>query len=305
MDPIELMRKGRIKRYFRATRKLTVPGLISHITQRAAGKEPLFLEDSDYLDMLGLLKEVAGKHALQLYAFCLMPNHVHLLLSPREGGLHGAMRALFAQYATRFNRKYERKGHLFGGPYRQAVCLDEAYLLAASLYIHLNPVKAGLVEDPAKYRWSSCRIYSGERSPKTFVDPGLVLGMLAPDGSQARRRYAELLGRGFELRIKPVSEEKNAVEIFLSGLGARLPRLWVWLRERRREGKSHPTLAEAGEPWEERIAELRRGGFRHRPKTRAAVRHLIEQLCSRGYRREEIAQRLGVSRKTVYNLLRS
>ena len=71
-----------------------------------------------------------------------MPNHVHLLLSPTESNLYDAMRDVFARYAMMFNRKYERKGHLFGGPYRQAVCLDDSYLLAASLYIHLNPVKA-------------------------------------------------------------------------------------------------------------------------------------------------------------------
>jgi len=81
LDPIELIREGKVKRYFRATRKLNVPGVVSHITQRAAGKEPLFVEEADYLDMIRLLSEAATKHALLLYAFCLMPNHVHLLRS--------------------------------------------------------------------------------------------------------------------------------------------------------------------------------------------------------------------------------
>ena len=90
--------------------------------------------------MLGLLKEISGKHALTVLSFCLMPNHVHLLLKTGEKNLDQAMRDLFSRYATWFNRKYERKGHLFGGPYRQAVCLDDAYLLAVSIYIHLNPV---------------------------------------------------------------------------------------------------------------------------------------------------------------------
>jgi len=75
MDPAELIRQGKIKRYFRATKKLNVSGLVFHITQRAAGKEPLFVEDKDYLFMLGLLKEIVGKYSLAMYAFCLMPNH--------------------------------------------------------------------------------------------------------------------------------------------------------------------------------------------------------------------------------------
>ena len=82
------------------------------VTQRAAGKEPLFLENSDYLFMLGLLKEIADKYSLRIYAFCLMPNHAHLLFSPQEDNLYDAMRDLFSIYAKKFNWKYERKGHL-------------------------------------------------------------------------------------------------------------------------------------------------------------------------------------------------
>ena len=91
MDPLELIRQGKIKRYFRATRKLNIPNMVSHITQRAAGKEPLFLENGDYLFMLGLLKEIANNHTLRIYAFCLMPNHIHILLSPEEENLYDAM----------------------------------------------------------------------------------------------------------------------------------------------------------------------------------------------------------------------
>ncbi|MFH1993978.1 MAG: transposase [Pseudomonadota bacterium] len=94
MDPLDLITKHKIKRYFRATRKLNAPNIVSHITQRAAGKEPLFLEETDYLIMLGLMKEIAQNYELNIFAFCLMPNHVHLLLSPTESNLYDAMRDL-------------------------------------------------------------------------------------------------------------------------------------------------------------------------------------------------------------------
>ena len=174
MDIEDLIRSGKIKRFFRATRKLNVPQLVLHVTQRAAGKEPLFLEDADYLYLVWLLKEISTSHHLMIYAFCLMPNHLHLLFSTEGPNLYDAMRDLFARYATRFNRKYGRRGHLFGGPYRQAICLDDSYLIAASLYIHLNPVRANLADDPQRYRWSSCEQAKRWKSPSRRA-PSILL----------------------------------------------------------------------------------------------------------------------------------
>jgi len=94
-----------VSRIFRAKQKLNVPGLVSHITQRAAGKEPLFLEDADRSYMLGVLKDVTHKQSLNIYAFCLMGNHVHILLSTKEENLYDAMRDLFSRYAMWFNKR--------------------------------------------------------------------------------------------------------------------------------------------------------------------------------------------------------
>lgn len=141
MDVFDLIKEGKIKRFFRATWKLSAPDPVYRITRRAAGKESLFLENNDYLFMIRILRETSQNHPLRMHAFCLMQNHVYLLFSPQEDNLYDAMRNLFSRYVMRFNRKYQRKGHLFGGHYRQAVCPDDSYLLAASVYIHLNPVK--------------------------------------------------------------------------------------------------------------------------------------------------------------------
>lgn len=304
MDPIELIQEGKVKRYFRAEQKLNVSRMVFHITQRAAGKEPLFLENSDYLTMIWLLKELAGSHGVEFYAFCLMPNHVHLLCCLKTANLYDAMRDLFARYAIRFNKKYQRRGHLFGGPYRQAVCLDEAYVIAASLYIHLNPVKAGLADDPSKYRWSSCRLYTRHCGRKSFVDPGLVLGLLSPEASEARERYGVLLTTGMGVEIRPATEDKKAIVNFFSGLADKVPGLWSWLRQRSQKGEAQDAVLHESIYWEEKILALRREGLGRKPETKAAMRHAIEQLIARGYKREEIAARLEVSRKTVYNLLR-
>ena len=101
------------------------------VTQRAAGKEPLFLEDNDYLFMLAHLSEISQSFSLMMYAFCFMPNHVHLMFSPIEKNLYDAMRDLFSRYAMKFNQKYERKGHLSA---RHRSCLLISLYLGMKLF---------------------------------------------------------------------------------------------------------------------------------------------------------------------------
>jgi putative transposase len=305
MDPIDLIGQGRITRYFRATRKLNIPHLVSHITQRAAGKEPLFLEDRDFLVMLGLLKEIAQDYSLTMYAFCLMPNHVHILLSPQKENLYDAMRDLFSRYAMRFNKKYERKGHLFGGPYRQALCFDDSYLLAASLYIHLNPVRAGLVDDPLSYRWSSCRLYCDTDAPTSFVDPSFILALLPEAEGEGKKRYRQLLDKGSLLGAELVLEHENAIERFRIKLASLFPSIF------RRTDKTKKVSTPSGieilslEELEQQIEAIGKGNASRNPETRKAKKYLIEQLISRGYKRSEIAEQLGLSPKTIFNILKS
>jgi putative transposase len=302
MEPIDLIRQGKIKRFFRATKKLNVPNMVFHITQRAAGKEPLFLEDGDYLFMLGLMKEISKNRSLNMYAFCLMPNHLHLLFSPANANLYDTMRDLFSKYARNFNRKYERKGHLFGGPYRQAVCLDDSYLLAASLYIHLNPVKAGLAPDPLSYRWSSCRLYCDSEIHKSFVNPNFILDLL-PKTVGAKEEYRLLLQRGTDLEVGQISEQEDTIDRFRSKLASLFPSAFTKLTRRKQVlGQSGTDLLSV-EELEELIEQKRNGRTRSTPEGRKAKKYLVEQLIARGYKQTEIAEKLGVSRKTIYNIL--
>jgi putative transposase len=305
MDPLDLVTQGRIQRYFRATRKLNVPNLVFHITQRAAGKELLFLEDSDYLYMLGLLKEVAINYSLRIHAFCLMPNHVHLLLCPRTATLYDAMRDLFSRYAMRFNRKYERKGHLFGGPYRQAICLDDTYLLAASLYIHMNPVKANLVRESLSYRWSSCRLYCADDAPKSFIDASFVLSLLTKSSLEAKQKYRLLLKQGSALRTGYVLEEEDAIERFCAKLSSMFPSLFKGVERKKRVATLSGIDLLSLEELDRQIEEVKMSFSYKTPESRKAKKYLMEQLIARGFKRAEIAERLGISRKTVYNILKS
>lgn len=297
MDFDQLVLHGKVKRIFRAKRKITTPNIVSHITQRSAGKDPLFVEDSDYLYMLAQLKEIAGKRGLDVYSFCLMPTHIHLLASPRENELQEPMRDLFSRYAMRFNRKYMRKGHLFAGPYRQAVCLDDAYLLAASLYIHMNPVRAGLVDDPRNFRWSSIRVFHDLKARDSFLEPYFILRLLSSSEKTSKELYQELLMRSIELDVGDALEQVDAVARFRKALGRIFPAIFAKVGTRKHiPDRIGLSLLDEEEIENQLTAEVP-------PQSADARRFLIQQLIARGYKRQEIANKLNVSVKTVYNIL--
>lgn len=290
---------------FRSHRKPNVPNWVFHITQQAAGREVLFREEQDYSAKLVLLKKICEKYALRLYGFSLVPDHVDLLLSPEKANLNDAMRDLFSFYASKYNKKYNRRGHLFGGPYRQSTCPDNGYILAASLYIHLYPVTVGLARDPLRYRWSSCKFFAIEDPPVAFVDAESILGLLAEgDMKEGKRRYRELLkGAGRFKSSNPPGVD--GVEELRFSLGDLFPSLFSALNQRK--GPAGPPDPEilGLEELRERIYALRSARLPNSNETRDAKRYLISQLVTRGYKQERIAELLGISRKTVYNLLKS
>ena len=299
MITLDDFENGRVKRIFRARQKINAPGVISHIIQRASGAERLFHEEDDYLEMLVRLKTVSKAFETEFIAFVLMPNHVHLLLRQSEANLHEAMRELFSRYARRHNKKYERKGHLFGGRYRQAVCFDEAYFLAVSLYIHLNPVRAGLVVQPTDYRWSSCRLYTEAPVTQSFVSPQRVFALLSKNPKEAQGIYREMLEEGRKIKTGEALEDQRAIHDLqwsLSNVFHFLGKLATLPKD---ETSQHWDETEL----EERIAAFPEGRIHPLPRDKEAKRYLVEQLISRGFARKEIAQKLGVSRKTLYNLL--
>lgn len=304
MDFQDVIAHGGLQRVFRARYKINEPGYISHITQRAAGKEPLFLEDDDYLSMLGLLKEGAEKFRIKFYALCLMPNHIHILIEPQEKNLAEAMRSVYSRYAVRFNRKYQRRGHLFGGPYRQAICLDSTYLLTASVYIHLNPVREGLSDSADAYRWSSCALYCQARAKDSFVDPLPILQLVDPDPDTARTEYSQILGCSRGAEPENVLEQEGAIEKFCTRLAEMFPSLFHKLAGRpEKEAKGEEGKLDIAF-LEDMIKEFDPRPVR-KPQSKEAKKYVVRQLLARGFKKTEIAAKLQVTRKTVYNILNS
>jgi len=299
VNPIDELESGRIKRFFSARRKINAPGVISHVTQRASGAEKLFHEEDDYLEMLARLKQISQTYELEFVAFILMANHIHLLLLQREANLNEAMRDLFSKYARRHNKKYERKGHLFGGRYRQAVCLDEAYFIAVSLYIHLNPVRAGLVLQPRDYRWSSCRLFTDSDVGESFVSPQKILELLSLDSLRAKDIYREMLEEGRKIKMGEVLEDRRAIHDLQTNLSGVFHLFRKLAKLRKDDRPKHWRDSDL----DQRILSFAGDGIHRLPSDKTAKKYLVEQLISRGFTRKEIAQKLGISRKTIYNLL--
>ncbi len=132
-----------------------------HVTQRGNRREDIFFTDEDREAYLSWLKEYSDKHQVEILAYCLMTNHVHLVAVPAtEEGLQRVLKPLHMRYAQRINRERGWKGHLWQGRYFSSP-LDDAYLWAAVRYVERNPVRAGIVNRAENYRWSSAAAHCG------------------------------------------------------------------------------------------------------------------------------------------------
>ena len=171
-------------------------GVLYHILARGNNRQLLFRADADRERYLAILADAQRRFAVRVYAYVLMPNHVHILLELTAGTLAKCMQVIQQRYAQYINRKYRRVGHLYQGRYRAIVCERDQYLVALVRYLHLNPVRAGMVPDPAKYPWSSHLIYQGRGTSPIAINTGPVLGTFDPDVPRARRAYARFIKEG-------------------------------------------------------------------------------------------------------------
>ncbi len=169
--------------------RIQYPGAIYHVMARGNNRKNIFITDSDRRDLLGLLDRFTSRYRIDLFAFCLMPNHYHLFLRTNDANLSPAMQWLNGTYTTRFNARNRTSGHLFGGRYKTVLLADQAHWLHLSAYIHLNPLRAGLCQDPAKFEWSSFRDYTRSSCRFAWLKPNAVLENYGPDPAAQRRNY--------------------------------------------------------------------------------------------------------------------
>ena len=179
----------------RTARKHSQSG-IYHVMLRGINRQTIFERDEDYQYFIYVLKRCRKVSRFILYAYCLMGNHVHLLI--REGSgedaepLEIVFKRIGVRYSIYYNRTYNRTGHLFQDRYKSEPCEDMRYFMTLLAYIHRNPVEAGICQEPWEYPWSSWNEYMGKES---ICSVGFVLSRIDSDVEKAREYLLDLCSR--------------------------------------------------------------------------------------------------------------
>jgi REP-associated tyrosine transposase len=185
--------------------RLDAPGVLHHVMARGIERQLLFRNDTDRDDFVRRLAALAETEAWSVYAWALMPNHFHLLVRTATVPLARSMRSLLTGYAGAFNRRHHRRGHLLQNRYKSIVCEEETYFLELVRYLHLNPLRAGIVPDLdalAAYPYSGHAVLLGKRLG-AWQDTVAVLGRFATERRRARHKYALFVAEGVAQGRRP------------------------------------------------------------------------------------------------------
>lgn len=185
--------------------RLDAPGALHHVIGRGIEGSLIFRADGDREDFVDRIADLWRDGALRIYAWALLPNHFHLLVRTARQPLAKSMRRLLTGYVVNFNRRHRRFGHLFQNRYKSIICEDEPYLLELTRYIHLNPLRAGLVQDLEGLRnfpWCGHSALAGPFS-REWQDVGEILARFEAHTREAIRRYESFVSDGVARGRRP------------------------------------------------------------------------------------------------------
>ena len=174
--------------------RIEYAGAVYHVTSRGNERKAIFRDDEDREKFLSLLSETPKRFGVLIHGYVLMGNHYHLLLETSRPNLQWMMQYLNTAYTVYFNRKHHRAGHLLQGRYKASLIDKDSYLLSVSRYVHLNPVRAGMVNWPEEYRWSSYREYIGRNKHSAWLSRSWVFEQFSGGTTRARQHcYKEFV----------------------------------------------------------------------------------------------------------------
>jgi len=175
--------------------RIEYPGAWYHVMNRGRRSEAVFTDRNDYRLFLDLLEEASELWNIKISAFCLMPNHYHLLVHTPEGNLSRCMRHINGVYTQRFNRIHQCDGQLFRGRFKSILVEGDSYLLQLVRYIHRNPIRDGLVDKLDKYPWSSHKGYMTESKKWNWLYKDFILAMVSSEKNDPRAAYMRFIAR--------------------------------------------------------------------------------------------------------------
>ena len=168
---------------------------IYHILIKGINRRSIFEDDKDYAKMIEIIQKCKEQSEFKFYGYCLMANHVHLLMREGTEAISLTMQKINSAYANWYNRKYDRFGHLFQDRYKSEPVEDVSYMLTVLRYIHQNPIKAGITKTVEDYKWTSYHEYS---SKQTLIDRGFILALFASERHQAIEKIKNYMNENNE-----------------------------------------------------------------------------------------------------------
>ncbi|MGD7023568.1 REP-associated tyrosine transposase [Rossellomorea vietnamensis] len=172
-------------------KRIWFPGAMYHITSRGNRKDTIFHEKDDYIYYLHLLEKAQKRFPFKLHSYCLMPNHIHLLIETETHSPSVIIHYIHSLYARYFNNKYRYIGHLFQNRFDDKIIKDWKHMMDTSRYIHLNPVKAGMVKNPEKYPWSSYKTFIANYE-EPIINSNKIIENLCGGSKKTYKSYVEL-----------------------------------------------------------------------------------------------------------------
>lgn len=175
--------------------RVQFPGAVYHIISKGIEGKDILCNDTEKQYFLKLLLDAKRFYKIKIYLYCFLSNHYHVSIETLLGNVSQVIHWINSTYTSWYNRLYERKGHLFQGRFKSILVDRDEYLLELSKYVHLNPVKAGIVKYPEDYKWSSYRAYIGLES-STFLDTNFILDLFGHHLDSARMSYKKFVEAG-------------------------------------------------------------------------------------------------------------
>ena len=275
--------------------RIEYEGALYHITSRGNARQSIFKDDRDRLLFLNTLKGVVDRYHWLCHAYCLMDNHYHLVIETPDGNLAKGMRQLNGVYTQAYNRWHHRSGHIFQGRYKAILVQKESHLLEVCRYVVLNPVRAKVVGDPRRWKWSSYGGTAGVEEPHGCLTTDWVLKQFGERRGRAHAKYREFVREGIggeriygKVRGQSLLGEEDFVDKLIGYVKGyeevkEIPRVQRHLHR--------PTLE----------ILFKGGAMGDKPRRDKKIE---EAVVRHGYSQKEVAEHLGMHYSTVSKILR-
>ena len=275
--------------------RIEYPGAVYHVTSRGNEKKTIFKDDQDRESFLNTLYRVNKRYNWLCHAYCLMNNHYHLLIETPDANLSLGMRQLNGVYTQLFNKRHKRTGHLFQGRFKGVLIQKDNHLLEVCRYVVLNPIRAGMVQSPQQWKWSSYCSTAGKEKPHPGFTADWVLGQFSVNKKKAEREYCKFVNE--EMGGESIwSEVRGQIILgkdeFVDGFAD-------YLKKYRQVPEIPRSQRYANRPALDKI--FQESILSDKLKRDEKMAEAVERY---GYRQSEIARHLNLHVSTVSNILR-